>query len=203
LHLDGESLLRLPLVDRKARPEELIGRAPDDLIRYSEHVLGHGPEFLEQACKAGLEGILSKRARSLYRPGRSTDWLKTKCTRRQEFVIGGWRRSSASARALGSLLVGHYDGGMLIYAGKVGTGFGDRLGRKVVTKLDSHQRDTSPFVDVPRVEARGANWVEPIHVAEVEFTAWTRDGHLRHPSFKGLREDKPARLLKAERPGQA
>jgi bifunctional non-homologous end joining protein LigD len=150
-------------------------------------VLGHGPAFYEQACKAGLEGILSKHVRSLYRPGRSTDWLKTKCTQRQEFVIGGWRSSTASARALGSLLVGRYDGGKLIYAGNVGTGFGDRLGREIVTKLDSHRRETSPFVDVPRAEAKGAHWVEPVHVAEVEFTDWTRDGHLRHPSFKGKR----------------
>ena len=92
-----------------------------------------------------------------------------------------------------SLLVGFYNSGKLIYAGSVRTGFGDRLGREIVAKLDDHRRGTSPFVDTPRAEARGAHWVEPVYVADVEFTAWTRDGHIRHPSFKGMRLDKTAR----------
>jgi bifunctional non-homologous end joining protein LigD len=194
LHLDGHSLMRLPLVDRKARLEALIGRAPrDGRIRYSEDVHGHRAEFYEQACRAGLEGILSKRVGSLYRPGQTTDWLKTKCTRLQEFVIGGWHRSIVSARALSSLLVGFYDGGKLIYAGKVGTGFTEGLGREILVHLGPYQRETSPFIDVPRAEARGAHSVEPVHVADVEFTGWTCDGQIRRPSLKGLLLNKVAR----------
>jgi bifunctional non-homologous end joining protein LigD len=110
LHLDGRSLVGMPLVERKAKLEELIGsiRGP---ICYSEHVLGKGPEFFRSACKSGLEGIVSKRAGSPYRPGRTADWLKTKCVKRQEVVVGGWRPSTASPREIGSLLVGYYDHG--------------------------------------------------------------------------------------------
>jgi bifunctional non-homologous end joining protein LigD len=136
LHLNGHNLMGLPLVDRKARLEELIGRAaPGGPIRYSEHVLGHGPDFYKQACKAGLEGILSKRAGARYHSGRNADWLKVKCTLRQEFVIGGWRASTAG-RTLGSLLVGYYRDGNLHYAGQVGTGFRQKLGRELIQKLE-------------------------------------------------------------------
>jgi bifunctional non-homologous end joining protein LigD len=155
-----------------------------------EHLEGRGERAEGIGTGRALDGGEDGFHGGLRRPGRTTDWLKTKCTRRQEFVIGGWRSSTASAQGLGSLLVGHYDGGKLLYAGNVGTGFGDRLGREIVAKLDGHRREASPFVDVPRAEARGANWVEPVYVADVEFTAWTRDGHLRHPSFKGMRLDK-------------
>jgi bifunctional non-homologous end joining protein LigD len=204
LHLDGRNLMGLPLVGRKARLEKLMaGLRTGGPIRYSEHVLGHGPELFRGACEDGLEGILSKRAGTPYHLGRTTDWLKTKCTRRQEFVIGGWRRSTASARALGSLLVGFYDGDKLVYADKVGTGFTERVGREVIAKLERRRRETSPFVEVPRAEARGARWVEPVNVAEVEFSAWTRDGHIRHPSLRGLREDKAAGEVRAERPSRA
>jgi bifunctional non-homologous end joining protein LigD len=140
LHLDGRNLMRLPLVGRKAMLEELIGglRAGTP-IRYSEHVVGHGREFFREACQAGLEGILSKRAGAPYCLGRTADWLKAKCTKRQEFAIGGWRRSTASARALDSLLVGFYDGDKLVYAGKVGTGFTERAGREIIAKLERHR----------------------------------------------------------------
>jgi bifunctional non-homologous end joining protein LigD len=168
--------------------------------RFSDHYVGRGPEFFEQACGLMLEGIVSKRAGAPYRPGRGADWLKVKCPKRQEFIIGGWRRPTASGRDVGSLLVGYYDrDGRLHYAGKVGTGFSQKVGRELVAKLEKHSRPDSPFIDIPRSEARGARWVEPVLVAEVEFTAWTRDGHLRHPSFKGLREDKDARNVRAER----
>jgi bifunctional non-homologous end joining protein LigD len=201
LHLDGKDLTGLPLVDRKAALEELLfGVDRVTPIRFSDHYVGRGPEFFEQACSLMLEGIVSKRAGAPYRPGRGADWLKTKCTKRQEFVIGGWRLSTASGRDLGSLLVGYYDDGKLHYAGKVGTGFSQKLGRELVPELVKHGRKDSPFVDVPRAEPRDARWVEPALVAEVEFTAWTRDGHLRHPSFKGLREDKDPREVRAERP---
>src|SRR5262249_23495547 len=147
-------------------------------------------------------GIVSKRANARYRTGRVGDWLKTKCTKRQEVVIGGWRLSTASPREIGSLLVGYYDRGKLRYAGGVGTGYTARMPPDLLEKLRPLNRDTAPFVDIPRSEARDAHWVEPVLVAEVEFTEWSRDGRLRHPSFQGLREDKPAGEVRAERPSR-
>jgi bifunctional non-homologous end joining protein LigD len=157
LYLDRRNLMTLPLIERKALLEQLIGRAGDGSpIRFSEHVVGRGPEFYKQACRARLEGIVSKRAGAPCRLGRSADWLKTKCTMRQEFVIGGRRPSTASTCELGSLLVGYYDGAKLRYAGKVGTGFGQRDGREIIARLERHSRADSPFADVPRAEARDA-----------------------------------------------
>ena len=165
----------------------------------SEHVAGNGAAFFKQACKSRLEGIVSKRADAPYRSGRGGDWLKVKCTKRQELVVGGWKQSDKEGRALASLLLGYYDkAGKLIYAGKVGTGFGIKQGYELVAKLSKRSRSASPFVDVPRAEARGALWAEPRMVVEVEFTEWTRDGYARHPSFQGVREDKPAREVRRE-----
>src|SRR5207248_8761019 len=129
-------------------------------------------------------------AASRYRSGRIGDWLKVKCIRRQEFVVGGWRPSRAKGRKLASLLLGYYEKGKLIYAGKVGTGFSAELGQLVAANLSRHSLTSSPFVDVPRIDARDACWVEPRMVVEVEFAEWTRDGRVRHPSVKGVREDK-------------
>jgi bifunctional non-homologous end joining protein LigD len=201
LHLDGTDLNGLPLIERKAALERLLGREPGPIL-FSEHIEGHGKSFFTNACKAGLEGTISKRANAPYRSGRVGDWLKTKCTMRQEVVIGGWRVSTASPREIGSLLVGYYDHGKLRYAGGVGTGYTARMRRDLLVKLRSLSRDDSPFVDVPRADAHDARWVEPVLVAEVEFTEWSWDGRLRHPSFQGLREDKPAREVRAERPRQ-
>jgi len=163
-------------------------------------VVGGGPAFFRNACKLRLEGIVSKLAASRYRSGRGGDWLKTKCTARQELVIGGWSPSITGPRDLGAMLVGYYDGGKLIYAGKVGTGFDTATRRQMVARLQQLQRERSPFVEVPRPDARDARWVEPKLVAEIEFTTWTRDGRVRHPSFKGLREDKPAKSVIVETP---
>jgi bifunctional non-homologous end joining protein LigD len=199
LHLDGRDLTGLPLVERKALLAPLIARLPaSGPIRYSDHVRGQGPKFFAQACKLHLEGIVSKRAAAPYRSGRTEDWLKVKCLNRQEFVIGGWMASDKPGRALRSLLLGYYQGGKLIFAGKAGTGFGLQAGRELAERLRKIERDTPPFVSVPRAYQRGARWVDPRLVAEVAFTTWTADHLLRHPSFEGVREDKPAKDVRRE-----
>jgi bifunctional non-homologous end joining protein LigD len=200
LWLGGKDLRGEPLRDRKAMLLDLLGKAAMTHVRFSDHVAGDGTRFFRQACKAGLEGIVSKRAGASYRSGRVGDWLKVKCTKRQEFVVGGWQQSDKKGRALASLLLGYYDkAGKLIYAGKVGTGFAIEQGYELVAQLTKRSRPGSPFVDVPRAETRGAQWTAPRMVVEVEFTEWTRDGVIRHPSFKGIREDKPARQVRREK----
>ena len=200
LHLDGRDLTGLPLIERKALLAPLIARLPKGgPIRYSDHVQGQGPAFFAQACKHHLEGIVAKRAAAPYSSGRTEDWLKVKCLNRQEFVIGGWMRSDKPGRELRSLLLGYYDRGKLVFAGKAGTGFGLVAGRELAERLGKIERDTPPFVAVPREYQRGARWVDPRLVAEVTFTTWTADHLLRHPSFEGLREDKPAKDVKLER----
>jgi bifunctional non-homologous end joining protein LigD len=200
LYLDGRDLTGLPLVQREQDLEALLAGLPKGSpVHYSEHVIGNGPSFFRNACNLHLEGIVSKLAEARYRPGRGREWLKVKCVNRQEFVVGGWSPSITGPRDLGALLVGYYDGGKLIYAGKAGTDFDTATRRQMVARLQQLQRERSPFVDVPRRDARDARWVEPKLVAEVELTTWTRDGRVRHPSFKGLREDKPAGEVKLER----
>jgi len=200
LHLDGRDLTGLPLVERKALLAPIIARLPKGgPIRYSDHVPGQGPAFFTQACKLNLEGIVAKRAQAPYRSGRTEDWLKVKCLNRQEFVIGGWMASDKPGRKLRSLLLGYYQGGKLIFAGKAGTGFALAAGSELADRLGRIERDTPPFLAVPRSYLRGARWVEPRLVAEVTFTTWTTDNLLRHPSFEGLREDKPAKDVKLER----
>jgi bifunctional non-homologous end joining protein LigD len=201
LHLDGCDLTGLPLIERKAVLAPLLARLPKGgPVRYSDRVQGQGPKFFAQACKHHLEGIVAKLATSPYRPGRSDAWRKVKCLNRQEFVIGGWMASDKPGRSLRSLLLGYYDRGKLIFAGKAGTGFGLAAGRELAQRLGKIERDTPPFASVPRDYQRGARWVDPRLVAEVTFTTWTADNLLRHPSFEGLRDDKPAKDVKLEQP---
>jgi bifunctional non-homologous end joining protein LigD len=202
LSLSGRDLRDLPLLERKARLADLIADTDDTaVIRYSDHVVGDGPRFYRQACAHGLEGIMSKRAAAPYRAGRGRDWLKVKCVLEQEFVIGGFTEPSGSRGGLGALLVGAYAAEGLKFAGKVGTGFTARVLDELRGRLVRLERRTPPFVDPPRgAAARGVHWTAPELVAEVHFTAWTDDGRLRHPSFKGLREDKKATEVRIERP---
>src|SRR6516162_11342536 len=145
LHLDGRDLMPLPLVQRKEALGALLAGLPKGSpVGCSEHVVGGGPAFFRNACKLRLEGIVSKLAASRYRSGRGGDWLKTKCTARQELVIGGWSPSITGPRDLGALLVGYYDGGKLIYAGKVGTGFDTATRRQMVARLQQLRRERSP-----------------------------------------------------------
>ena len=157
-----------------------------------------GPEFFAQACAAGLEGIVSKRADRPYISGRGKDWLKIKCLRGEEFVIGGYSRSDVKGKPFSSLLLGTFEDGTLAYSGKVGTGFDAADFERLARKFQPLERARSPFEEVPREERKGAVWLEPKLVAQIAFTERTRDGRLRHPSFKGLREDKPAREVHRE-----
>jgi len=202
LHLDGYDLRKAPLEDRKRLLRAVLGPGPGRL-RYSDHVLGSGPEFFERACEKGLEGIVSKRRDAAYTAGRSRDWLKVKCLAEQEFVIGGYTPPERSRVGLGALLLGVYDGEeRLRYAGKVGTGFTHEILRQLEERLRRLKSATSPFADRVPAAAR-AFWVRPELVAQVAFTEWTKDGRLRHPSFRGLREDKPAREVIRESPQNA
>ncbi|WCT75107.1 DNA ligase D [Sphingomonas naphthae] len=190
LEQDGEDLTSLPNTERKARLAALLHDAPEPL-HYAEHVTGSGEAMFSGICAEGLEGIISKRADAPYRTGRrSPAWVKVKCTRRQEFVIVGWTPSD-KARGFRSLLLGLHEDGRLRYAGKVGTGFNAALMDDLLARMKPLERKTAP-VEAPRAAVRGAHWVTPKLVAEVAFAEFTEEGVLRHASFLGLREDKPA-----------
>ncbi len=159
---------------------------------YSDHISGDGDTFLAEACQLGLEGMVSKRAGSPYRPGaRSGEWLKAKCSREQEFVIGGFTDPAGSRTGFGALLLGTYDEGKLRYVGKVGTGFNERLLGQLEDRLRTMEIETPPFGEHLGGAPKRSHWVKPELVAEVAFSEWTQGGDIRHPSFKGLREDKP------------
>jgi len=193
LYHNGYDLRGVALTERKQLLRALVGKS-DAVLRYSIDVQGSGAEFFEQACKLKLEGAISKRANSVYREGvRTRDWLKVKCGRRQEMVIGGFTDPQGSRSGFGALLLGIHEGGKLRYAGKVGTGFDDKTLTKLRAILAKLEQKEAPFVNPPRgFEAKGAHWVKPQLVAEIAFTEWSNDGALRHPSFQGLREDKKA-----------
>jgi bifunctional non-homologous end joining protein LigD len=196
---DRIDLAHQPLEARKRELAELVGTKQTGVIRYSDHVIGRGGEFFAVACKRGLEGIVSKRRDSLYSGGRGGAWLKTKCISRQEFVIGGYTDPEGARTHVGALLVGYYEGETLRYAGKVGTGFTQKLLVELKKRLDPLEQPTCPFVPPPPRRA-GSHWVKPELVGEVAFSEWTGDGHLRHPSFQGLRADKLARDVVREKP---
>ncbi len=201
LHQDGYDLRGVVLTERKRLLRALLG-TPDPVLRYSVDVEGEGAEFFKQACKLQLEGCVSKRADSVYREGvRTRDWVKVKCGRRQEMVIGGFTDPQGARSGFGALLLGVYEDGKLRYAGKVGTGFDDKTLAMLRPMLGKLEQSDSPFVDPPRgYEAKGAHWVKPQLVAEIAFTEWSNDGALRHPSFQGLREDKKAEDVVREEP---
>jgi bifunctional non-homologous end joining protein LigD len=197
-YCSGFDLTRVPLFKRKEILQELLAQETGS-IRYSDHIIGRGGEVFRNACRLGLEGIISKRADSLYRSGRSASWLKIKCSKRQEFVIGGFTEPGGARSGFGALLVGYYEEGILCYAGRVGTGFTERMLKNLSGRLTGLETETPPFADPPRGrDAKGVHWVTPDLVAEVEFAEWTREGVLRHPAFKGLREDKNPREVTRE-----
>jgi bifunctional non-homologous end joining protein LigD len=200
LYLDGADVSGEPLADRKERLADLLRPLGEDgPVRYSEHFTEPGKTMLAHACRMGLEGVVSKRAAAAYRSGRGHDWIKSKCTQRQEFVIAGYLPSEKTGRGLRSLIVGYHEGGELKSAGHVGTGFSAKAGDDLKRKLDRLKRRTSPLSG-PGSKEKGAIWVDPDLVAEVEFRSWTADRILRHASFQGLREDKPAGDVVAEEP---
>jgi DNA ligase D-like protein (predicted ligase) len=200
LHLDGEDLTRLPLLERKTRLERLLQDTPP-FVRYSSHVIGSGARVFEEAAKLGLEGIVSKAVDAPYMPGNRGTWVKTKALNRQEFVIVGWTDPEGSRPALGSLLLGYYgDDGKLIYAGRAGTGMTDSELHALVKRLKPLASEKMPLASPPPKNTRGkplvlsrVHWVKPRLVAEVTYLTWASDGLLRHVVYEGLREDKVAR----------
>ncbi len=204
----GFDVAQIPLIQRKELllkkllTGTLIPSSDESQVLYSDHIVGEGEAVFSHACRLGLEGIVSKRADSPYEQRRSRNWLKVKCFMRQEFVIAGFTDPGGSRSGFGALLLGYYDhGGGLVYAGKVGTGFSDETLEVLSERLGALETATPPFTNPPRDhDAKGVHWTRPQLVAEVEFSAWTEDGLLRHPSFKGLREDKEAMDVVKENP---
>jgi bifunctional non-homologous end joining protein LigD len=192
LYLEGFDLKQVALTDRKQTLADLLGDDPPQGVRYTDHIRGQGPAFFESACQSGLEGIISKRADSPYSGGRSKQWRKTKCIQDAEFVVGGYTEPRGSRTGFGSLLLGAYhDDGAFVYAGRVGTGFSARQLDTLHTALEEIEVGQRPFQD-PVPEAKTAHWVRPVLVVDVSFTERTRAGVLRHPRFRGLREDRDA-----------
>jgi bifunctional non-homologous end joining protein LigD len=193
LHLDGRDLMPLPLVERKAELQQLMAGLPFGMpLRLSEHFDQDGSVLLEHACKLALEGIISKQAGAPYRPGRGRDWIKTKCSDRQEFVIAGYAPSTVDPKAIGALILGYYKDGKLTYAGRTGTGYSHKVARELWQRLQPLRRDRPAFGAVPKEEtrARNAQWVEPRIVVEADFHGWTHGDRVRQASFQGVREDK-------------
>ena len=198
LYLDGYDVRELPLRTRKQVLKSVL--AFEDPLRYTTHRNGEGLPFYEEACRKGWEGVIAKRADSAYRKSRSRDWLKFKCDNGQELVIGGYTEPQGERTGFGALLLGYYESGDFLYAGRVGTGFDEAMLEELHERLRQLKQSEPPFDDDTPGEGSDTHWVKPQLVCEVAFTEWTRDGRLRHPRFIGLRNDKSARDVVRERP---
>lgn len=194
LVLGDKDLRKCPLIERKRLLKKHISFG--GVIRFTSHIARKGKEFYKKAAAKGLEGIIAKKAKAPYQSKRTTTWLKFKCMRRQEFVIGGYTKPEGSRVGFGALLIGYYTKKGLHYAGKVGTGYNTSLLQSLGKTLERLQRKQSPFITKPK--EKGVYFVRPTLVCEVSFTEWTGDKKLRHPSFLGLRKDKSAKEVKRE-----
>jgi bifunctional non-homologous end joining protein LigD len=210
LWLNGKSLINLPLYERKALLQSLVPE--EGVIRAGFTMKGKGNEFFKAITKMGLEGMVAKRSESLYYPGeRSRDWLKIKVQKRQEIIIAGYTLNKGSSKLFSALLLGRYnDNGKLEYAGKVGTGFNDKMQQQMMQQFKKLTRKTSPFAELPDYNKpsrfrpnppdAAVIWLRPQLVGEINYSEITRDGVFRHPSFIAMREDKAAKSVKEERP---
>ena len=195
LHLNGHNTRNLPLRDRKALLAEILATVSSDMVQLADHLESDGPAIFHNACRMHAEGIISKRAAAKYCEGRSSDWIKCKCLHEQELVIGGYTLPGAGhtgMRGVGALLLGYYDRGKLLYAGRVGTGFDQKTHKLLRDKLEPLEQPTMPFAKPPSESTRGVRWVKPKLVAQVRFSTWTADKLVRQAAFLGLRDDKPA-----------
>ncbi|MGA2402776.1 MAG: DNA ligase D, partial [Syntrophobacteraceae bacterium] len=203
-HCMGYDLTRTPLIERKDFLRRVLETCSvnGSHIRYADHIRGDGSTVFVHSCRLALEGIVSKQADSPYEQTRSRRWVKVKCFHRQEFVIGGFTEPGGSRTGFGALLLGHYDpSGNLVYSGKVGTGFNDKMLSVLAPRLTSMETDTPPLINPPAgYGTKRVHWVRPELVAEVEYSERTEQGILRHPSFKGLREDKDPKEVVREDP---
>lgn len=190
LYLDGYDLTGLPLKERKKiLKNSFVFKDP---LKYLEHKNQKGEAYLKQACEEGLEGIIAKEAESLYVFKRSTNWLKFKCNKGQEFVVGGYTQPQGKRIGFGALLIGYYKKEKLIYAGRVGTGYNTKFLKDFSQRMQPYVQTICPF-EGEGIDTKGVTWIKPHFVCEIGFTEWTRDGKLRHPRFLGLRTDKKAR----------
>jgi bifunctional non-homologous end joining protein LigD len=204
LYLEGYDLRSAPLLMRKkllAHLMKSLPRAAKQSLRLSEYTQRPGQFLFDESCRKHMEGIIAKDASKPYRPGRFRDWLKIKCNKEDEFVVGGFTDPRASRSGFGSLLLGYYNSRQeLIYAGRVGTGFDEKTLTFLRKKLGRIERKQSPFkTSLSSLERKGAHFVRPELVAQIAFTEWTAEAHLRHPVFLGLREDKAAQDVRLEK----
>jgi ATP-dependent DNA ligase len=195
----GHNTAAVPLRNRK----NLLRRAFwfSSPLRFTAHRNENGREYFQEACRKGWEGLIAEDATAGYVSGRSKTWLKFKCVHQQEFVIGGYTNPEGERVGFGALLIGYFDGGDLVYAGKVGTGYDDETLERLGGRIESIERKTTPF-DRGETPRNGVHWVTPELVGEVGFTEWTEDGKLRHPRFQGLRRDQNTRDVVRERPAE-
>ena len=195
--LNGEDLRSLPLIARKDRLQKILKKAAHDHLLFSEHFRESGAKLFKASCEMDLEGIISKRVDAAYVSGRRDEWVKIKCTKRQEFVIGGYTDADGSRTGFGALLLGVYEGDELRYAGRVGTGFNQKSLTDIKKKLRALETKKTTF-DLASPTGRGLHWIKPKLVCEVSFAEWTGDGSLRAPVFHGMRADKDPRAIVAE-----
>lgn len=198
LYIDKYNLMSLPLIERKNILKALISSAKTDVLYYSDHVVGHGNTILNKSCEFALEGIVSKNVNSAYTQKRTSDWLKTKCIKRQEFIICGFTEPKGSRKGFGSLLLATYQRNRLTYCGNVGTGFTQSSLETLYNQLEKLIVTTMPFKKKPAIPEK-INWVKPLLIAEIEFSEFTESGMVRHASFKGLRSDKLPQEISIEK----